>query len=134
MEKSEFAVSVLKQYALENQVTTRSTSDLSPLEQWLILQLFAKEKPIDTSCKNCKNYNPINITPCSKTCLMYDKFEKIEQDVNRCWTCQHRFGELVSCYNCVDNSNWIPIDEYTQKFLQEINKQTIEEVKQMYKL
>ena len=40
-EKAEFAVEILKQYALENQVSTRSTSDLSPLEQWLILRLFA---------------------------------------------------------------------------------------------
>jgi hypothetical protein len=41
-EKAEFAIQVLKQYSIENQVPVRSTSDLSPLEQWLILRL--KEK------------------------------------------------------------------------------------------
>lgn len=40
-EKAEFAVKVLKQYAHENQVPARSTSDLSPMEQWLILRLLA---------------------------------------------------------------------------------------------
>ena len=40
-EKAEFAVRVLKEYALENQIPARSTSDLSPMEQWLILRLFA---------------------------------------------------------------------------------------------
>lgn len=40
-EKAKFAVQVLKQYALENQVPARSTSDLSPMEQWLILRLFS---------------------------------------------------------------------------------------------
>lgn len=40
-EKAEFAVRVLKQYAIENQIPARSTSDLSPMEQWLILRLLA---------------------------------------------------------------------------------------------
>jgi hypothetical protein len=35
-EKAEFAVRVLRQYALENQVPARSTSDLSTMEQWLM--------------------------------------------------------------------------------------------------
>lgn len=39
----EFAVKILHQYAEENQVLPRSTSDLSQLEQWLLLQLFKKE-------------------------------------------------------------------------------------------
>lgn len=39
-EKSEFAIKTLKQYVKENQVLPRSTSDLSKLEEWLILQLF----------------------------------------------------------------------------------------------
>jgi hypothetical protein len=43
-EKAEFAVHVLKQYAHENQVPARSTSDLSPMEQWLILRLLAVSK------------------------------------------------------------------------------------------
>ena len=39
-EKAEFAVKILLEYAGENQVPARSTSDLSPLEQWLILRLY----------------------------------------------------------------------------------------------
>jgi hypothetical protein len=34
------AVRLLKLYADENQVLPRSTSDLSPLEKWLIMQLL----------------------------------------------------------------------------------------------
>lgn len=45
-EKAEFAVRVLKQYALENQIPERSTSDLSSLEQWLILRLLAVIKSL----------------------------------------------------------------------------------------
>lgn len=40
----EFAIDVLHQYAKENQVLPRSTSDLSKLEEWLLLQLFILEK------------------------------------------------------------------------------------------
>ena len=48
-EKAEFAVRVLKEYALENQVPARSTSDLSPMEQWLILRLLAVVKSLPDS-------------------------------------------------------------------------------------
>ena len=48
-EKAEFAVRVLKQYALENQVPARSTSDLSPMEQWLILRLLVVIKSLPDS-------------------------------------------------------------------------------------
>lgn len=48
-EKAEFAVRVLRQYALENQVHARSTSDLSPMEQWLILRLLAVIKSLPDS-------------------------------------------------------------------------------------
>ena len=48
-EKAEFAVRVLKEYALENQVPARSTSDLSPMEQWLILRLLAVIKSLPDS-------------------------------------------------------------------------------------
>lgn len=48
-EKVEFAVRVLKQYALENQIPARSTSDLSPMEQWLILRLLAVIKSLPDS-------------------------------------------------------------------------------------
>ena len=37
--KADYAVELLKQYAMENQTLIRSTSDLSPLEQWLLLKL-----------------------------------------------------------------------------------------------
>jgi ubiquitin len=43
-EKSEFAVKTLNQYAKENQVPARSTSDLSRLEEWLIVQINSEEK------------------------------------------------------------------------------------------
>lgn len=42
-DKAEFAVKVLKQYSKENSVLPRSTSDLSPLESWLILQMFSDQ-------------------------------------------------------------------------------------------
>ena len=48
-EKADFAVRVLKQYALENQIPARSTSDLSPMEQWLILHLLAVIKSLPDS-------------------------------------------------------------------------------------
>ena len=48
-EKAEFAVRVLRQYALENQIPARSTSDLSPMEQWLILRLLAVIKSLPDS-------------------------------------------------------------------------------------
>lgn len=36
---SETGVEILQQYATERGVIARSTSDLSPLEEWLLLQL-----------------------------------------------------------------------------------------------
>lgn len=38
--KVEFVIQVLKQYAKENSIIIRSTSDLSPLEQWLLIKLY----------------------------------------------------------------------------------------------
>lgn len=43
-EKAEFAVEVLKEYAKQNQVLPRSTSDLSKLEEWLIIELLRVKK------------------------------------------------------------------------------------------
>jgi len=48
-EKAEFAERVLKQYALENGIPARSTSDLSPMETWLILRLLAVIKSLPDS-------------------------------------------------------------------------------------
>jgi hypothetical protein len=38
--KAEFAVEILKEYAHQNKVMLRSTSDLSKLEEWLIIELL----------------------------------------------------------------------------------------------
>jgi hypothetical protein len=38
--KAEFAVEILKEYAHQNKVMLRSTSDLSKLEEWLIVELL----------------------------------------------------------------------------------------------
>jgi len=38
--KQNFLVKVLREYAKENKTVCRSTSDLSPLEEWLILRLY----------------------------------------------------------------------------------------------
>ena len=40
---AEKGIAILKQYAKESGVLLRSTSDLSPLEQWLTLQLINKQ-------------------------------------------------------------------------------------------
>lgn len=42
MKKAEQAVKILQQYAKESGTTARSTSDLSPLEEWLIIKLIEK--------------------------------------------------------------------------------------------
>lgn len=46
-EKAEFAVKTLKEYAKQNQVPVRSTSDLSPLEEWLIMDLLISKKQLN---------------------------------------------------------------------------------------
>ncbi|TSE11317.1 hypothetical protein [Aquimarina algiphila] len=40
---AEFAVKTLKEYAHQNQLPPRSTSDLSPLEKWLIEKLLYRD-------------------------------------------------------------------------------------------
>lgn len=42
-EKVNFAINVLKQYAEERGEMIRGTTDLSPLEEWLIMKLFKAE-------------------------------------------------------------------------------------------
>lgn len=42
-ELSEFAVKVLKEYADEKHTNARGTSDLSPLEEWLLIKLYHKD-------------------------------------------------------------------------------------------
>ena len=38
-----FTVKILKKYAKEQGINPRNTSDLSPLEKWLILELYSQE-------------------------------------------------------------------------------------------
>ena len=40
--KVAFVIKILRQYADETGSLVRSTSDLSPLEEWLLIQLFLK--------------------------------------------------------------------------------------------
>jgi len=42
LRQAEFAVKILREYAKENQSLVRGTSDLSPLEAWLIIKLYKK--------------------------------------------------------------------------------------------
>ena len=39
-DRAQFAIKLLQQYAEQNQLPIRSTSDLSPLEEFLILRAF----------------------------------------------------------------------------------------------
>ena len=43
-EKAEFAVKTLREYARQQGFSTRNTSDLSTLEEWLIIELLRVEK------------------------------------------------------------------------------------------
>ena len=43
-EKAEFAVEILREYDRQMGVGVRNTSDLSPLEQWLIIELLRVKK------------------------------------------------------------------------------------------
>ena len=43
--KGDYASNVLKEYSKQNTLPPRSTSDLSPLEQWLIIQLYIRKYP-----------------------------------------------------------------------------------------
>ena len=46
-DKDKLAVEILKQYAEERNVLVRSTSDLSFLEEWLILKLIKARRASD---------------------------------------------------------------------------------------
>lgn len=41
---AKYAVEILKRYAKENQCNVRTTMDLSPLEQWLIVSMYVLKK------------------------------------------------------------------------------------------
>ena len=43
MNKMDYIVSLIKEYAEQNRTPARSTSDLSPFEEWLLVQLYNKE-------------------------------------------------------------------------------------------
>ena len=51
--KAEFAVKILLEYANENGINGRDTTDLSPLEKWLILRLYNVEERNKQLCE-CK--------------------------------------------------------------------------------
>lgn len=51
-EKAEFAVQVLRKYAHQTGNMLRGTSDLSPLEEWLIIQLMLAQKEDNKACSN----------------------------------------------------------------------------------
>jgi hypothetical protein len=76
-EKAEFAVKVLKQYAHENQVPARSTSDLSPMEQWLILRLLAFTNSLP-------DYNEI-----------YQKAQEVDEKDFTQWMYEWQKGNIV---------------------------------------
>jgi hypothetical protein len=76
-EKAEFAVKVLKQYAHENQVPARSTSDLSPMEQWLILRLLAFTNSLP-------DYNEI-----------YQKVQEVDEKDFAQWMYEWQKGNIV---------------------------------------
>jgi hypothetical protein len=53
-DKADFANKILLEYAKENGINGRDTTDLSPLEKWLILRLFDVSGQIEQlSCDEC---------------------------------------------------------------------------------
>ena len=44
--KIDHALKILKQFAVENGTTLRSTSDLSKLEEWLLLKSFQEQEKL----------------------------------------------------------------------------------------
>jgi len=56
MNKAEFAVSILKEYANENKINARDTSDLSQLEQWLLIKLYEIQNKKDQIVNVLQNY------------------------------------------------------------------------------
>ena len=52
--KSEIINKILKEYAIENQVPVRSTSDLSLLEAWLLTKLLEAYKDTETIINKIK--------------------------------------------------------------------------------
>lgn len=52
-EKADFAVQLLRKYAHQTGNLLRGTSDLSPLEEWLIVQLIEQSK--EATKEACRN-------------------------------------------------------------------------------
>lgn len=67
-DKAKFAVKTLKRYSEENGVPNRSTRDLSPLEQWLILQLKLVKESDSLPCVSDRFDDPKFIQNC---CISY---------------------------------------------------------------
>ena len=55
-DKAQFAIRLLKEYAEQNQLPARSTSDLSPLEEWLISKIYNKVKKPAPVTKEINDY------------------------------------------------------------------------------
>jgi hypothetical protein len=74
-DKAKYAVKILRQYAEETLVLPRSTSDLSPLETWLLVQMFLKDKDNNitpTEIKKCEHHCGFSRSmdqPYSRKCL-----------------------------------------------------------------
>ena len=67
-DKAEFAVNILLEYAKENGINGRDTTDLSPLESWLISRLYnvvgqREQLHVENACK-CENKKSFNRLQC----------------------------------------------------------------------
>lgn len=63
MKRINFILTLLREYSHENQIPIRSTSDLSPLEEWLLIRLFDKsEKESIEFLKWFNDFNELGYT------------------------------------------------------------------------
>lgn len=75
-EKAEFAVQMLRKYAHQTGNMLRGTSDLSPLEEWLIIQLMLAQKEDNKACAHIGNIGlkkEITCPHCNKTAILVEK-------------------------------------------------------------
>lgn len=66
----QFAVETLHNYSQENSILPRDTTDLSPLEKWLVLKLYNKTTDISSSGKviavftaTSRDFDELELTP-----------------------------------------------------------------------
>lgn len=80
--KADYAVELLQQYAMENQTLIRGTSDLSPLEQWLLLKLskrITKEQLLELSMEYA--YTLTDQAGCKLLVIDSDDFNEIAEKI-----------------------------------------------------